>query len=757
MTEAHNPSMASSKRYSNSKSSTRFGRIPYNQVIESEIRDILAMRNQLKIKETIRGVVTDVTPKLLELEEAEEEKFKLLNSALRSSIYAYRGSSSHSSDPSRQSMASSGRGSISNKPKLGGLRYSLDDILLNVVSLHQVFRNVDEYEVFEEPKAVSTATRLRQHFIKVTLRKSEEFLLFEVSSKTERKGTAIGDIVEADNTMYDYLTVGRGMVRRRNEAETQTIKTLMKTRWVNTFYKEFAEKKSYVSIYELYDTYNDIAKGNMNGDNDFNNDSSSIGTKDFILSAGRLSEIVVKAMLNQIEKNPNFNFACMIMGRLLAGNIHAEGQREFRKMSIHTRADSQVEFCYDPKVLFIFNAPSFEASRITGKTRKAVADISFCYNNGDIIAVAYGVFSYSAKVTVTTGNVCIWSIKNPQNPEHTYNYNSPVTSVEFSPFLNSLLAIGLFDGAVEVRNITKPDAPPVAVTQRVVSPNRDPVIAMKWIKQPEDNTSDIDPLLTLSLNGSVWKYCIVGGPYLMSFNQLKLHRVEGTPEGLSVNHEHNVKKWYADNHPIGLNITLHPFDRDIYYLLTDEGCVYKCSTNLTQSYIEMWRAHVGSVNCMDFSPWSPKLFLTCGNDWSIRVWMESISKPLITLFSKMKPFYAAKWSRTHSTVIISVTRSHAEIWDIRRNLLEPISRIKFSTSFNTMFRFSLSGLSVAFGDERGDVRVCAFDRMPFPSYFQYDDLKYALFKALIFKPDMIPQLKSIGFFGYERKGYVRPP
>uniref|UniRef100_A0A0A1XT82 Dynein axonemal intermediate chain 4 n=1 Tax=Zeugodacus cucurbitae TaxID=28588 RepID=A0A0A1XT82_ZEUCU len=714
-----------------SKLSSRVTRMPYRQLYDSEIDDLINIRKGLKLH---NDELVDVTPKLLALEYTKERRYKALNETLKNDFCPTE-SSTRESNISRHSVASH---SSVQRFKLGGLRLSLDDVIYNVGSLHNVLTTGEEEEL---PIYYAPKSEHKYPFIKIMLRPSPEIFLYESTSYTVPKGTKLGELVEEDNKIYDYLTIGRGNVRRRSDAETQTIDAEMKTRYVNTYFRKFEEKGTYVSFFEMYDTYKSILK--------FDHDQTG-HKKDRRVSKTYDAEFKVE--LAQLSENSRFKFASMIMERLLAGNVYQKSQQNFRNFHKASKLDAVAEYRYQPEVIFTLQAPLFGAQHITGMTRKAVSDISFCYGNGDIVAVAYGLFSYSALITVSTGDVCIWSIKNPLNPERSYRYNIPVTSVEFSPFLPFLLAIGMMDGTVEVRNITNPDDPPIAVSQRSSSLNGDPVIALKWIKQPQDK-HDTDPILALSSNGSVWKYYVIPSPYLLGFKQMVLYRAVGQPEGLQVKQYANPIELFANRRPLGLNITLHPQLRDIYFMLTDEGCVYECSTNTTHTYLDVWQTHEGSVNYMDFSPWSPKLFLTCGNDWCIRIWMNGIMKPLITLKDRMRPIYTAQWSRSHSTVIISNNRSTLDVWDIHRNLLTPVSRTKLSTAFNTMFTHSLCGNNLAVGSERGDVYICTLVKMPFQPYFQYEELRRSLFNAISTYPDLISELNNIGFFGYPNKTF----
>ncbi|XP_037952462.1 dynein intermediate chain 4, axonemal-like [Teleopsis dalmanni] len=418
-------------------------------------------------------------------------------------------------------------------------------------------------------------------------------------------------------------------------------------------------------------------------------------------------------------------------------------------MELPSRLDKEHELKYKIEILFEFPQP--------GNLRRSMADIDFCPSNGDIFAVAYGIFSFSASTVPKSGQVCIWSVKNPENPERIYNYPLPCTAVKFSQFLPSLIAIGLYDGNVEVRDITFPDMPPVSVSNPETLSGCESIVTIRWIKKNETDGSDgIDPFLSLAQDGCVTKFRIVSGPYLISYAQMILERVEGKVEGIQIREPRDAIQ-FSSQSPQGLNLTVHPTAADIYYIMTDEGCIYKCSTSYAHQYLDVIRAHRSAVNMLDFSPWSPKVYLTCGNDWCIRVWVEGIYKPLITLKDQFTPLNCAYWSRTHSTIIIAINRKTVDIWDIRRNLLKPISSTNLQSSFQTTAKIAKCGHSIAVGNERGTTMMCQLVDMPYEPHFQYDELEKAIFKAIALHPDLINELRNIGYFGYKNKGQVLPP
>ncbi|XP_061397842.1 dynein axonemal intermediate chain 4-like [Musca vetustissima] len=724
-------------------------RLSYYEYIDMEVQRALDIRDYLKIEETIDGEVLDVTPKPIEVP-YDTEGYKKLKQKV-SCIQKRRGDSGGFKGTASSILrAKSSRGV--------GFHLSMEDIVTGIgsermltdlrtstaISPYIDISSSSSSSSIEDKTEKDIKTKFNLPFIRVVLRKTELILLYEQQSMTAIKNTEDGNYAEKDNKEYDYLTIGKGKVRRRSDAETQTNDSLFKSRKVNTIRKDTTDTGSYVSYFEMFDTYRKLEEV----------DPFALEDQEDKTEKENITKLSREQQFAAIVKLPSFHWASTVLKRLLAGNNFETAQRRFRNMDSIPLTISNINYKYSLQNLFTIQpyAPDNE--------RRAVSDMSFCYSNSDILAVSYGIYSYQAAKLPSTGEVCIWSIKNPCDPERYYFYNYPVVALEFSPYMPNLLAIGLFDGSIEVRDISKFSQPPVAISQRSSSPGVDPVLAIKWIKQggnsDDDGVDDIDPFLSLSQDGSVTRFHIIRGPYLLGNKQMSLERIEGKPEGLPVT-VLNAATQEANPRPQCLNLTKHPLHADIYYILTDEGCLHKCSTNYQHHYLEVLKTHKGAVNCMDFSPWSPKLFLTCGNDWFIRIWMEGIFKPLITLQNMYGPYQWAGWSRTHSTILIALNRKQCEIWDLKRSTLKPVSVHKLGSSYNTLALFSRDGNSIAIGNERGKVFLLAYEEMPFAPHYQYDALEKAIFNAVNNFPELLIELKSLGYFGYPNKGMVIPP
>lgn len=570
-----------------------------------------------------------------------------------------------------------------------------------------------------------------KHFIKLKLTETEDIVIFENTSLTVPKGSEEAEYVEKYNDDYDYLTKGPGKNRRTNEAEVQTENVLVKSRSANTERIKQQDQESFVSNFEMFDTYADLAKRTK----EIHLDDES-HRKIELTTYSREGENIDE----KLASNENFHLSSMILQRLLAGNVYREKQRRYRNMIQVNPLDLNIKYLYRLQVLWTFKS--------IDTMGKDVVDMSWCETNGDLLAVGYGTYYYRESKFRTSGAVLIWSIKNPVNPERRYRYKIPVTAVEFSQKSPQLLAVALYDGTIEILDVSDGRVAAdighhivVARSDPVSSPGYEPVWKIQWMQ-----VKNKEMIVTASQDGGIMKYEIGSGPYLVGYRHLRLDRIEGVVEALHVEHKKTFIE--ADRHPQALCLQKHPLNSDIYIVGTDEGCIHICSINFPHQHLSVLQVHSSAVYSIHFSPFSPKVFLTCGSDWTIRIWIEDIFDPIIELSDGFAAIHTAFWSPIHSTIIASCTNDTVQIWDLRRKNLKPASTRTFDNKLITVIKFSPCGRSLLVGDQEGNVHVCSLEDFPFPPHFQYDELQKSLFRSLTNKQDLEKQVKQLGYLGY---------
>ncbi|XP_035790212.1 WD repeat-containing protein 78-like [Anopheles albimanus] len=590
------------------------------------------------------------------------------------------------------------------------------------------------YEGVIDRRSPTLGADTKTYHVKIRLTETDDIVLYESPSHVVSQNAEEAALVLEQNRAFE----ARPRARRTADAEAQTRDLPCKSRSVNTECIQRQDVASFVSNYDMYDTYNDLERHTK----EINVAESSAKLEITTYSREGMEDID-----ERLNRNPNFHLSSMILQRLLAGNVYREQQIRFRNMYPPDPCRVDVQYLYRLETLWRY--------RTVETLGKAVACASWCPANGDIVAIAYGIYGHTVSEDRGTGYVYVWNIKNPVNPERRYRFDCPVTCVAFSRRTPQLLAVGLYDGKVQIRDITDATQAPLAVSERDKFPIYQPIWDLRWV---EFDNEGKDEVIAVSQSGWIMKYTLTIGEYLLAYPLLRLDRVEGRVEGCSgdgdeqqqlVQSPHHVSI-QSDLHPQALCITIHPVQKDKYYVGTDEGAVHWCSINDPFQHLGVWQMHNRGIFCIEHSPWSPKIFLTCSGDWSVRVWIEDLTEPVVTLTAGFAPIQAAYWSPTNSTVIASVTRNGVQLWDLKRRSPKPASETALGglTTPLTVIRFSNCGRTLLVGDGEGNAHVCALEDMPFPPHFQYRELQAAIYGKLVTKPDLLARVRRMGYLGY---------
>lgn len=606
--------------------------------------------------------------------------------------------------------------------------------VLERASVGDIVEQQQQQPVATETECFTYSGTQSTTFLKITLRQTEDILLYENNAYTVLEDADEREAVEADNERYEFLTTGKGKQRKTSNAEAQTNQKLLKTRAVNTDRIRKKTVGTFVSNYDMFDTYADLERHTKSLNVDGIDEKETLDITTYSLEGcDDLNAI--------LQTSKTFKLSSMILQRILASNVFREQQRRFRNMDIRDPLDLSVRYLYRAELSF-----TYKTFLTIGK---AVTSFSWCQTNSDILAVGYGVFSAKNAGDHGSGFVCLWNIKNPVNPERFYNYPCPVTALAFSKDSPQLLAIGLYNGTVEIIDVSRDESNQASITmftsQRKSSPAIESVCQLKWLRVGEE-----EKLLAVSQDGFVTLYVLTNTPYIIGSQLMQLERVEGALEGLPVE-PNKYTKLQANRHAQIPTLQLDPLHSQLYYIGTDEGCIRKCSIFYPNQHQQLLQAHQYAVTSMEFSPWSPRIFLTCGTDWHIRIWIENILEPIIELSSGLEPVQCARWCPDHSTIIAATKHSELEIWDITTNILLPASSTEIceANSSLTICEFSRCGKSVVVGDSDGKTHVYALEDMPFAPHFQYKALEQALLDSLKLRPVVREQVEAMGHLGYE--------
>lgn len=70
-------------------------------------------------------------------------------------------------------------------------------------------------------------------------------------------------------------------------------------------------------------------------------------------------------------------------------------------------------------------------------------------------------------------------------------------------------------------------------------------------------------------------------------------------------------------------VKFHPTKTDIYLVGTEEGLIYKCSTEYSSAYLMTYKAHTMPVHRIDYNKLNSDIFASCSADWRVKIWEDN--------------------------------------------------------------------------------------------------------------------------------------
>ncbi|XP_070602220.1 dynein axonemal intermediate chain 4 isoform X2 [Erythrolamprus reginae] len=326
--------------------------------------------------------------------------------------------------------------------------------------------------------------------------------------------------------------------------------------------------------------------------------------------------------------------------------------------------------------------------------------------NPDLLAVGYGQFRFQEQ---KKGLACCWSLKNPMWPERIYNCVHGVTALDFSTANPNLLAVGLFNGTIEVYNVQSRNQTSVLDNSESHDKHLGPVWQLRWVEQ-DRGTSGEDKgeiLVSISADGRITKWFVRKGLSCTDLMKLKRTTAERRKSGGEKKSEALISRQAP-----GLCFDFHPKDTNIYMAGTEEGYIHKCSCSYNEQYLETYRGHKGPVYKITWNPFSTEVFLSCSADWTIMLWRQDLVRPLLIFTSTTNVIYDIMWSPGSPYVFAAVNETRVEIWDLSVSTLDPLivnpatGNLKFTTVL-----FAKSADCLLIGDSDGLVTVYALRNM----------------------------------------------
>lgn len=262
--------------------------------------------------------------------------------------------------------------------------------------------NVNIFEQLPSQAAQTPTPSNASVFMKIRLRESDDLLLFENNSYTVLRDTAPDNAATAtaaqatDEKRDVQLLMDKEKHRKTNNVETQTVDPHYKTRAINTNHIEKSMAQTFVSNYDMHDTYTNLERTTQCIQIDYDDRHEQLDITTYTRDGhSDLSEA--------LEMSKSFQLSSMILQRVLASNVFHEHQRRFRSMHSPKSLEPVVNYLY--RLQFLYRYRYHETSG------NAVSCMSWCPKNTDILAIGYGVFKLNACLERERSAVCLWNIK----------------------------------------------------------------------------------------------------------------------------------------------------------------------------------------------------------------------------------------------------------------------------------------------------------------------------------------------------------
>ncbi|CAF0935037.1 unnamed protein product [Adineta ricciae] len=424
---------------------------------------------------------------------------------------------------------------------------------------------------------------------------------------------------------------------------------------------------------------------------------------------------MAKSTNEQVEDPQSFDSSkiaasVFIMERILNSNTNQVKQAIYRGLTPLTDREEKT-IAYSGLTLDKLFAYSAEITN-----NKNVSALTWNHQNSDLLAVGYGPFEYNDQ---RNGLVCCWCLKNQDFPERFYHTPSAVTTVAFSVKFPSLLAVGLFDGTVNVYNVQNNIDKALLDTEEVPGKHTAPVWQLYWLgveKSRDDDTGEV--LMSVSTDGRVTQWLLRKG--FESNDYMKLKRILSKQTIQRRDNSKEVKIPKSENllyrQSGGLCFDVCPDDSTIYLCGTEEGLIHRCSLANNEQYLDTYAGHSGPIYRLAWSPLAKGVFLSSSADWTVSLWTIDRYQPCITFTSRKKPVFDICWSPKSATMFCCANEEAVEVWDISRNTLEPIDIILTTHPYIfTSITYAPNSECVLAGTNLGSVVVYNLKNLPAPT------------------------------------------
>ncbi|XP_070827971.1 dynein axonemal intermediate chain 4-like [Chaetodon trifascialis] len=596
------------------------------------------------------------------------------------------------------------------------------DIPINPPSPCEVQRKRDNMEqhVTEE---------MLDEVVDICLSETESISLLEIPNTFVSEDSDDAEAMRESNICYAELCKNRigndkYVVRSmqtfdgaRKDKQTQTDKILMldegtiSTIWdICDSFSDQNETPESEKDHHLGSTVND-RKGQETRGGESSSMSSTVSTGS---STGSLFEMEMCGDSFNAEPDPqlimwseSFQQSLLIMERIIIANIFQPKLAAYRQLPILEDPDSTVKPGTEEQSKEGWGSSSFPTLEhlwaFSCELTRGCNITSMVWNkeNPDILAVGYGDFDCSNR---KPGLICCWSLKNPLWPERVFRCQNCVTSLDFSANNPGQLAVGMCDGTVAIYNVQSQNTACIASSSKSSEKLMGPVWQVNWTKEERglSGEDELETLISVSADGRIARWLL----YSDGLNYIDLMELSKAQNREKKAKRRKIRISIVPVVSPACWIDFHPTNSGIYLTGTWEGFIHKCSYSNSRYFLDTYKKHFCPVSHIEWSPFSSDVFLSCSSDWTIQLWKQDRSTPVLSFTSTQSAVDAVSWSPNWSTIFAAIKGQQVEIWDLNSSTIYPT--IVYHTAPGvkvTSLLFARGTDCVLLGDSDGQVTV----------------------------------------------------
>lgn len=442
----------------------------------------------------------------------------------------------------------------------------------------------------------------------------------DIMEKTEEEVQEVADVVTVETT--ETSEEDKPKVKLRNqfkysERGCQTFNQPTRDRGVSTIPPQVSHFSCNVNRWKIYDAYVMEYMIMLEGENKTDKNKSTLW------------------------KNENPSAL-----RLL----HSDELRESVKQMEYVAHHNSENDVYNDLKFWEGDAKKLELNhlwRVKSTERRCITSIIFNKQYTNMFAIGMGSYEFNRP---KSGIISIYSLKNPINPEFSFETKSGVMCMDFSTVHPALLCVGFYNGSVGVYDIRNTGDPCLYSIDNPEEYHNDPVWEVRW----GDDEGDMS-FMSISSDGTIVNW-------VLSKNELNKEVLMNLKRSDNVDNKEGLLRTSQ-----ATTFDINPNNPTQCLVGTEFGEIYCYNLQQKTELPTEYEGHNMQVYAIHWSPFDPSTFLSCSEDWTVKLWNVEQTTPIIT-YDLVAPVGDISWSQFSSTLFQAVTYDNKiHVFDIAVN------------------------------------------------------------------------------------------